>query len=92
MKRMENKKAKHIPMRMCAGCRGMKEKRELIRIVAADEGLVIDQSYRKTGRGAYLCKNADCILTAQKRKALSKQLNRQVSEDFYKELIDYVSG
>ena len=92
MKSMENKKAKHIPLRMCTGCRSMKEKRELIRIVAAEEGVVIDESYRKNGRGAYICKNAECIKTAQKRKALSKQLNQPVGDDFYKELLDYVSG
>ena len=91
MKRMENKKAKHIPLRMCTGCRSMKEKRELIRIVAAEEGVVIDESYRKNGRGAYLCKNIDCVITAQKRKALSRALNGPVNNEFYEELINYVS-
>lgn len=88
---MENKKVKHIPLRMCAGCRSMKAKQELVRIVVENDSLVIDESYKRNGRGIYLCKNAECAAVIQKKKALSKLLNKQVSDDFYKELTDYVS-
>ena len=91
MKRMENKKAKHIPKRMCAGCREMKDKKELVRIVIAEGNVVIDESGKKNGRGAYLCKNIDCVITAQKRKALSRALNGPFNNEFYEELINYVS-
>ena len=91
MKRMENKKAKHIPLRMCTGCRSMKEKRELIRIVAAEEGVVIDESYRKNGRGAYICQNSECFNKAKKSKGIERALKVSIPDEIYdaisKELI-----
>ena len=89
---MEKTKTAHIPKRMCAGCRSMIDKPDLIRIVIRDNALVIDKEHKILSRGIYLCKNEKCILTAQKRIALSRVFKNQVSDDFYKELIDYAAG
>ena len=69
-------KPKKIPMRMCVGCREMKEKKTLIRVVRSPEGEVsLDPGGKKSGRGAYVCRNADCLKRAIKQKQLEKQLD-----------------
>ena len=69
-------KLKKTPMRMCVGCREMKEKRELIRVVRSPEGEVsLDPGGKKSGRGAYVCRNADCLKRAIRRKQLERQLD-----------------
>ena len=88
---MEKKKSVHIPQRMCIGCRKMVNKPELIRVVIADGEIKLDKTHKMNGRGTYICKNSECILAAQKKKALQRQFKRQVSEELYKELTAYVS-
>ncbi|MBQ6728047.1 MAG: YlxR family protein, partial [Clostridia bacterium] len=46
---------KKIPMRTCIACRAIKPKKELIRIVKAEDGIFLDRTGRKNGRGAYIC-------------------------------------
>lgn len=89
---MEKNKSVHIPQRMCIACRNMKNKHELIRIAAAGDEVEIDKTHKMNGRGMYICPKGECVAAAQKKKALQRQLKRPVSEEFYKELIDYVSG
>ena len=68
-------KPKKIPMRMCVGCREMKEKKTLIRVVRNPEGEVsIDPTGKKSGRGAYVCRNPECLKRAIKQKQLERQL------------------
>ena len=68
-------KPKKIPMRMCVGCREMKEKRELIRVVRTPEGEVaLDATGKRSGRGAYVCRQADCLKRSIKQKQLERQL------------------
>ena len=68
-------KPKKIPMRMCVGCREMKEKRELIRIVRTPEGeAVLDITGKRSGRGAYVCRQAECLRRAIRQKQLERQL------------------
>lgn len=89
---MEKNKPRHIPQRMCVGCRSMRDKPELVRVFVDGDELKIDETQKMSGRGTYICKNSECILAAQKKKALQRQLKRQVPEELYKELIAYVSG
>ena len=64
---------KKIPLRQCVGCREMKPKRELIRVVKSPEGEVsLDFKGKKPGRGAYLCPNPACLARARKSKALER--------------------
>lgn len=77
-----------IPMRQCIGCREMKSKKELLRILRTPEGqFMIDTTGKKNGRGAYLCRNAECFEAAARAKGLERSFQCGVSEDVYKELL-----
>ena len=81
---MKNKK---IPMRTCIGCREMKPKLELMRVVKTPEGEVsLDLTGRKNGRGAYVCKNKECLLKIRKRKALSNAFGMPVDDTVYENI------
>ena len=78
---------KRIPMRQCTGCREMKPKGELIRVVKSPEGEVsLDHRGKKPGRGAYVCPSADCLKRSIKSRALERAFSVQVSEDLLEEL------
>ena len=82
-------KEKKVPMRMCVGCRVMKPKRELLRVVRSPEGAVsIDATGRKPGRGAYVCPEKECITKAYKAHRLEKALEKQINDDVYKKLLE----
>ena len=75
-------KPKKIPMRMCVGCREMKPKRELIRVVRAPDGTVsMDPAGKKPGRGAYVCRCEACLKRAIKQRQLERQLEVQLTEE-----------
>lgn len=74
---------KHIPKRMCVGCREMKPKEELVKFVLNDRKAEIDLTGKKSGRGAYICKKTECIDVAKKKKALSKHFKTAVPESMY---------
>lgn len=83
-KAMTNKK---IPMRQCVGCGEMKEKRELIRVLKiAENEIVLDETGKKNGRGAYLCKSAECFKKAKKSKGLERSLKTAIPEEIYEKL------
>lgn len=80
-------KVRKIPLRMCTGCMEMKPKKELIRIVKSPEGEVsVDLTGKKSGRGAYICKSAECLEKAFKAKRLSRNLDVSISEEIYNKL------
>ena len=84
-------KPKKIPMRMCVGCREMKPKRELIRVVRSPEGEVsMDPVGKKPGRGAYVCRNVDCLKRAIKQRQLERQLEVQLTEEVAQALQDTI--
>ncbi len=75
---------KKIPMRMCVGCREMKPKKELTRIVRNAEGVVsIDPVGKAPGRGAYLCANPACLEHAIKTRALERAFQQKVEPLVY---------
>ena len=79
---------KKIPMRMCVGCREMKPKKELLRVVRSPEGEVsIDPGGKKSGRGAYVCVSEECLAAARKRDALAKALKTKVEDAVYEEIL-----
>lgn len=78
---------KKIPMRQCLGCREMKEKRELIRVVRSPDGVIsLDFRGKAPGRGAYLCRNAACLKKAVKSKALERAFSAQIPAEVYERL------
>lgn len=75
---------KKIPMRQCTGCREMKPKRELIRIVRSPENdISLDFKGKAQGRGAYVCPNPDCLKKARKSKALERSLEISIPAEIY---------
>ncbi|MGO1579809.1 MAG: RNase P modulator RnpM [Peptoniphilaceae bacterium] len=80
-------KLKKIPMRKCLGCGESKPKKDLIRVVKnKEEGIFLDLSGRKNGRGAYVCFNEECLEKAIKNKALNRSFQMEISDDTYEEL------
>lgn len=73
---------KKIPMRQCTGCAERKPKNELIRIVRTPEDkIVLDFSGKQNGRGAYICKNDNCLTLAIKKKRIDNAFGVAVPEE-----------
>lgn len=77
---------KKIPQRQCVGCREMKNKKELIRVLKTDEGIIIDDTGKKNGRGAYICPNADCLKKAVENRGLERSFKMPVDKSVYEDL------
>ncbi len=76
---------KYVPQRMCVACRCVRPKAELIRVARMGEGVSVSDG---GGRGAYVCKNKECILKAQKTEALKRGLGTFVSSEIYEECMN----
>ncbi|GAA0768470.1 YlxR family protein [Clostridium subterminale] len=80
-------KVKKIPQRMCTGCMEMKPKKELIRVVKNKENEIsIDLHGKKPGRGAYICRNIECLEKAVKTKRLERNLETKINDEIYDKL------
>ena len=80
---------KKIPMRQCLGCREMKPKKELVRVVRSPEGEIsLDFKGKAPGRGAYLCPNTACLQKARKAKALERSFDTAISLEVYDALVE----
>lgn len=78
---------KKIPLRQCVGCREMKPKPELIRVVKSPEGEVsLDFRGKKPGRGAYVCPQAECLKKARKSRALERAFSAPLPDEVYEAL------
>jgi predicted RNA-binding protein YlxR (DUF448 family) len=79
--------------RKCAGCGLERTKTEMLRVVRAPDGAVsIDTSGRAQGRGAYICRNAECLDRAVKKNAFSRVLKCPVDRSFYGEVAKFLEG
>lgn len=77
-------KVKKIPLRMCIACREMKEKKDMLRIIKNKEGLVsLDFSGKASGRGAYICDNAECVKKLRKYRLLNKAFSCDIPLSVY---------
>ncbi len=80
--------AKKIPMRQCVGCNEMKSKKEMLRILKTpEETIVLDDTGKKNGRGAYICRNKECFEKARKQKGLERSFKKAISADIYDNLL-----
>lgn len=91
-------KQKRIPLRKCSGCMEMKPKKELIRVVKApdlkDENgevlqsgeISVDFTGKKSGRGAYICRNEECLNAARKARRLERAFSCRISDEVYDKL------
>lgn len=78
---------KKVPVRKCIGCGESKAKTELIRVVRSPEGEIsVDPTGKKSGRGAYICKSAECLKKARKNGRLSKNLECPIPDGVYEAL------
>ena len=86
-------KTRKTPMRMCVGCREMKEKRELLRVVRSPEGIVsIDHKGKAPGRGAYICKSEACLTRAVKQKQLERALETKLDDSVFERLAEEINA
>ena len=77
-------KVKKIPQRQCVGCREMKDKKSLLRVVKSPEGDVsLDFVGKKPGRGAYVCHNVECLKRARKSRALERAFETAIPAEVY---------
>ena len=84
--------AKKVPMRQCTGCREMRSKRDMIRVIkTAENEICIDATGRKNGRGAYICPNMDCLKQAMKNRGLERSLKTAIPETVYQQLGEEMS-
>ena len=80
-------KVKKIPQRQCVGCREMKDKKALLRVVRSPEGAVsLDFTGKKPGRGAYVCPDPACLKKARKSRALERAFETAIPLEVYGQL------
>ena len=86
-------KTRKIPMRMCVGCREMKEKRSLMRVVKSPEGAIsFDRVGKAPGRGAYVCKSKECFERAVKQRQLERALETRIDEAVFSQLMEEIDA
>ncbi len=84
---------KKIPLRQCLGCREMKPKKELIRVVRSPEGEIsLDFKGKASGRGAYVCPDSACLKKAIKARALEKAFSTAIPPEIYDKLQAEMEG
>ena len=84
---------KKVPLRKCLGCDEMIGKKGLLRIVRSKEGEIsLDLTGKKSGRGAYICKDIQCFEKARKRKAFERSLKCKIPEEVYDRLQREIEG
>lgn len=78
---------KKVPLRLCVGCREMKPKKDLIRVVKTPENeIVLDMTGKINGRGAYLCNDVECLKKAVKSSAIDRSLKVNIKKEMYEEM------
>ena len=80
-------KPRKIPTRQCLGCNEHKPKKELLRVLRTPEGeITLDFTGKKSGRGAYVCRNVQCFKKARKAKRFERSLECEIPEEVYNAL------
>lgn len=86
-------KVKKIPQRQCVGCRTMKDKKSLLRLVKTPEGdILLDATGKKSGRGAYVCPDSECLKKARKSRALERALETAIPDQVYEALVQQMEA
>lgn len=79
--------AKKISLRQCVGCGEMRDKKEMMRVLRSVEGSIfLDMTGKKNGRGAYLCKQGECLAKAEKNKGLERSFKQRIPDEVYETL------
>lgn len=78
---------KKTPMRQCVGCKEMKNKKEMMRVLRTSDGsIVLDTTGKKNGRGAYLCMTKECLGKARKNKGLERSFKMNIPDELYENM------
>ena len=78
---------KKIPLRKCIGCGEMKNKKDMMRVLKDAEGhICLDVTGKKNGRGAYVCKQMECLQKARKNKGLERSFKMSIPDEVYNTL------
>ena len=86
-------KMKKIPERQCSGCGGHFPKKELLRVVRGSDGTIsLDFTGKKSGRGAYICKNPACLAKAERTKKIARSLESEIPEALYRALSEELAA
>lgn len=84
---------KKIPMRMCVGCGERKPKREFVRVVRNKQGEIsLDLIGKAAGRGAYVCRNVDCLEKCKKGRKLNRAFSCEIPDEIYEKLIEELTN
>lgn len=76
------------PMRTCVGCGRIALKSSFVRVVRAPDGSVsVDGCMSSPGRGAYICRSAECVAAARKKRGAARSLKCRVGDEIYDELM-----
>ena len=75
-----------INQRMCVACRNMKDRKELLRLVRVNDEIIIDDSGKIDGRGAYICRSNECVKKAMKLKSFNRTFKCNISKEIYDKL------
>ena len=74
-------------MRKCVGCQELKSKKEMLRVIRTEEGsFLLDDTGKKNGRGAYLCRSKSCFDKAVKNKGLERSFKQAIPQEIYEML------
>lgn len=75
-------RVKKVPLRMCVGCQAMHPKKEMLRVVRTPDGqILLDPTGKKSGRGAYVCRNVECLQQAVRGRRLERALGQPISPE-----------
>ena len=84
---------KKLPVRMCSGCGQHFPKKDLVRVVRSPQGeLSVDLTGKKSGRGAYVCKNIECLKKARKAKRFEKAFSCQIPDEVFERMEQEIQG
>jgi predicted RNA-binding protein YlxR (DUF448 family) len=88
-----SQRRKQVPRRTCVACRTTRPKQELVRVVRTPDGnVVLDETGKCNGRGAYLCKQRSCLKDALAHKHLERALRISISTEIESKLRVYAEG
>jgi predicted RNA-binding protein YlxR (DUF448 family) len=84
---------KHVPQRTCVACRTVRPRRDLVRVVRTPEGVVVlDETGKLNGRGAYLCRQRSCLEAALAQRQLERALKTSLTAETKSKLKEYAEG
>ena len=85
--------AKKIPLRQCVGCGEMKSKKEMMRVIKTPEDeIVLDDTGKRNGRGAYICRERSCLQKAQKSRGLERAFDAALPAQVWDDLEAQMKG